>query len=78
MFIVCSLLYLRGGVGDQISHLAIDFLPSMAPIIQHQDDDEDDVKDDVEDDVEENNDDKVDGNRFLVLDGANPPPVLRI
>ena len=62
--------------------MAIDFLPSMAPIIQHQDDDEDDVKDDVEDaiedDVEENNDEKVDGNRFLVLDGANPPPVLRI
>ena len=54
----------------------------MAPILQHQDDDEDDVKDDVEDaiedDVEENNDEKVDGNRFLVLDGANPPPVLRI
>ena len=73
-------------MGAQISHLAIDFLPSMAPILQHQDDDEDDVKDDVkddvedaiEDDVEENNDEKVDGNRFLVLDGANPPPVLRI
>ena len=69
-------------MGAQISHLAIDFLPSMAPILQHQDDDEDDVKDDVEDaiedDVEENDDEKVDGNRFLVLDGANPPPVLRI
>ena len=65
-------------MGAQISHLAIDFLPSMAPILQHQDDDEDDVKDAVEDDVEANDDEKVDGNRFLVLDGANPPPVLRI
>ena len=70
----CVFIELRscsGGVGAQISHLAIDFLPSMAPILQLQDDDEDDD----EDDVEEN--DKGDGNRFLALDGANPPAPRR-
>ena len=39
-----------GGVGAQISHLAIDFLPSMAAILQLQDDHGDDNNEKVNND----------------------------
>ena len=45
-------------MGAQISHLAIDFLPSMAAILQLQDDhDHGDVDDADDDDHEEKDDD---------------------
>ena len=64
VFIVCSSLYLRGGVGDQISHLAIDFLPSMAAILQLQHDDDDD---DNDDDDSHDDDDGYRGNFWVSI-----------
>ena len=72
-------------MGAQISHLAIDFLPSIAAILQLLDDHGDDDYDHDDDHDheehydegydEENFDDEheKDDDRFLALQGGNPP-----